>query len=151
VPMGMLIELIRLLPHLHALEISSLSNLQFNSLSVEHIKNQLLVSIMNKITKIKLNKLTEKKQIQFLLNLCSHVQYLEVDCLSNTDLGMLMKFIFMNQMTHTPNLSCICLNVPNANENMIENLALMIDSETFVNDYTIQRIGEQILLHWKLD
>jgi hypothetical protein len=150
-PIGMLIEIIRLLPNLHSLEISSLSNLQSSSSSVEDIKNQLLVSILNKITKVKLNKFTEKKQIQFLINFCSHMQYLELNCMSNTDFKMLVKLILINQMTHIPNLCFLCFNVPNANENMIRNLAMTINLETLVNNYTIQRIGDKIFLRWKLE
>jgi hypothetical protein len=151
-PSEMLIEIIRLLPNLHFLEISSLlSNLQLNSSSIEGIKNQLLVSVINKIRKVKLHKFTEIKQIQFLINTCSHMQYLEVGCMSNTDLRMLIKFILINQVTHTPNLGFICLNVPNANEDMIQNLAMTINLETLVNNYTIQRIGGKIFLDWKLE
>ncbi len=146
-----LVEIIRLLPHLHFLEISSLPNLHSNSSSVQDIKTQLLVSVMNKIIKVKLNKFTEQKQIQFLINLCSRMQYLEVDCMSNTDLGMLIKYILINQVTHTPDLGFVCLNVPNANQNMVQNLAMIIDLETLVNNYTVQRTGDKIFLQWKLE
>lgn len=146
-----LVEIIRLLPHLHFLEISSLSNLHSSSSLVQNIKNQLLVSVINKIIKVKLNKFTERIQIQFLINLCSRMQYLEIGCTSNTNLEMLIKYILINQMTHTPNLGFICLNIPNANENMIQNLSMIIKLETLVNNYTIQRTGDKIFLQWKLE
>ncbi|CAF0872377.1 unnamed protein product [Rotaria sordida] len=147
---SMLIEILRLLPNLESLKISSLSMLQSEFLSVEDTKKYLLVSIINKITKVKLDKVTEKTQIQFLINLCPRMQYFEVDCMSNTDLKKFMTFILINQMTHIPNLRFLSLNVPNANENMIKNIAMTIELETIISNYKIQRIGNKFFLHWKL-
>ena len=147
---GMLTEMIHLLPNLDFLKISSLSSLQLNSLSIADTKKRLSLSMINKITKVKLDKITEEKQIQFLFNFCPRIQYLEVDCMTNTDLKMLMKHILVNQMTHIPNLCSLCLNIPNANENMIQNIAKTIELESLVEHYTLQRIGDKILLDWKL-
>ncbi|CAF4352541.1 unnamed protein product [Rotaria sp. Silwood2] len=146
---SMLIEILRLLPNLESLKISSLSMLQSTVLSFEDIKKYILISIINKITKVKLDKITEKKQIQFLINLCPRMQYFEVDCMSNADLSTFMTFILINQMTHIPNLCFLCLNVPNANENMIKNLAMTIELETIIDKFKIQRIGNKFFLYWK--
>ncbi|CAF3421173.1 unnamed protein product [Rotaria sp. Silwood2] len=145
----MLIEILRLLPNLESLKVSSLSMLQSTILSFEDIKKYILISIINKITKVKLDKVTEKKQIQFLINLCPRMQYFEVDCMSNADLSTFMTFILINQMTHIPNLCFLCLNVPNANENMIKNLAMTIELETIIDKFKIQRIGNKFFLYWK--
>ncbi|CAF4075024.1 unnamed protein product, partial [Rotaria sordida] len=91
-----------------------------------------------------------KTQIQLLINLCPRMQYFEVDCMSNTDLKKFMTFILINQMTHIPNLRFLSLNVPNANENMIKNIAMTIELETIISNYKIQRIGNKFFLHWKL-
>jgi hypothetical protein len=147
---GTLIEIIRLLPNLDSLKISSLTNLQLNALSVEDTKKHLFVSAMNKITKVKLDKFTEEKHIQLLINFCPRIQYLEVDCVSNTNLGMFMKYILVNQMVHIPNLCSVCVNIPNASETMIQDLAMTIKLKTLVDNYTIQRIGDMIFLHRKL-
>ncbi|CAF4666810.1 unnamed protein product, partial [Rotaria sp. Silwood2] len=146
---SMLIEILRLLPNLESLKVSSLSMLQSTILSFEDIKKYILISIINKITKVKLDKVTEKKQIQFLINLCPRMQYFEVDCMSNADLSTFMTFILINQMTHIPNLCFLCLNVPNANENMIKNLAMTIELETIIDKFKIQRIGNKFFLYWK--
>ncbi|CAF4951081.1 unnamed protein product [Rotaria sp. Silwood1] len=150
ISISMLIEILRLLPNLESLKLSSLSIIQSTTLSVEDTKQYLLVSVMNQITKVKLNKVTEKIQIQFLINLCPRMQYLEVDCMSYTDLEMFMTFILINQITHIPDLYCLCLNVPNANDHMIKTIALTIELETIIDNYKIQRIGNKFFFHWKL-
>ena len=146
-----LIEIIRLLPHLHFLEISSLTIPPSSLSSFGHIKSELFVSMNNRIIKVKLHHFTGKQQLQYLIDLFSHLQYLEIGCTSNTDLGTLVKYVLTNQMAHTPNLNFVCLNVPNADEKMIKNVATIIDLETLVKDYTIQRFGNKIFLQWKFE
>jgi hypothetical protein len=146
----MLIEIMRLLPNLNSLKMSSVSSLQLNSLSVEDTKKHLLVSVTNKITKVKLAKVTEMKQIQLFINLCLRMEYLELDCMANTDLEKLITLILMKQITYIPNLYFLCLNVHNASEKMIQKLATVIDLQTLLKDYTINRIGDKIFLQWKL-
>lgn len=158
VPIGMLIEFIRLLPNLDSLKVSFLPLVQLNGLSVEDSEMLLLVSITNKITKVKLNKMDEMEQIHFLMDLCPRMQYLEVGCTTANDLVNIniVRSIMMNSITHIFYLKCLCLCIPNADEKMVENLDIMIGFErrfhvdkTF-RDYGIRRIQDKIFLNWKL-
>ncbi len=155
-PIGMLIEIIRLLPNLHCLEISSLSLFQSNGLSPNDSEMLFSVSINNKITKVKLNKMDEMEQIHFLFDLFPHMQYLEVDCKTENDLENFIKSIIMNNITYIHYLQCLCICVPNANEKMLENLKIMIDFERYFHvdktftDYILQRRENKIYLNWKL-
>ncbi|CAF3905770.1 unnamed protein product, partial [Adineta steineri] len=121
------------------------------SLSIEDIKNNLPVSAINKITQVKLGQVTEddEEEIEFFINLCPHIEYLEVECMSDTDVPLLMKFI-MNQRIRIPKLCYLCFINPIADDNMVRSLAMTIDSETVNDNYTIQRSGDKISVHWKL-
>ncbi|CAF4258306.1 unnamed protein product, partial [Adineta steineri] len=121
------------------------------SLSIEDIKNNLPVSAINKITQVKLGQVTEddEEEIEFFINLCSHIEYLEVECMSDTDVPLLMKFI-MNQRTRIPNLCCLCFINPMADDNMVRSLAEAIVFDIVIDNYTIQRSGNKISVHWKL-
>jgi hypothetical protein len=156
-PVGMLIEIIRLLPNLDSLEVSSLPLIQLSDLSVEDSEMVLLVSIANKITKVKLDKMNGMEQIHFLINLCSRMQYLEVECTTDNDLANIIGCIAVNNIINVPYLCCLCLCVPNANEKMIESLNKIIDNERIFDydnktfrDYVIQRVQDRIFLTWKL-
>jgi len=156
-PIGMLIEIIRLLPNLNSLEVSSLSLVPLNSLSAEDTEMLLLVSITSKITKLKLDKMNEMEQVHFLMNLCPRMQYLEVGCTTENDLENIVGCISLNNIIRIPYLCCLCLCVPNANEKMIENLNKIIDFERLFDidnkifhDYVIRRIEKKIYLNWKL-
>jgi hypothetical protein len=70
--------------------------------------------------------------------------------MANTDLEKLITLILMKQITYIPNLYFLCLNVHNASEKMIQKLATVIDLQTLLKDYTINRIGDKIFLQWKL-
>ncbi|CAF2111797.1 unnamed protein product [Rotaria magnacalcarata] len=145
-----LIELLGLLPNLESLKISSLSMVQSKLLSITDTKQHLSLSFSNKITKVKIDKITEKSQIQFIINLCPRMKYFDADCILNIDLRMFVSFLLTNQITRIPNLCFLCLNVPSANENIIQTIARTIELETLIDNYTIQRIENKIFLQWKL-
>ncbi|CAF4080837.1 unnamed protein product [Adineta steineri] len=74
---NMLLDILHLLPNIESLKLSSIPILQLESLSIEDTKNHLSVSAINKITKVKLGQVTEEQQIEFFINLCAHIKYLE--------------------------------------------------------------------------
>ncbi|CAF1156051.1 unnamed protein product [Adineta steineri] len=147
---NMLLDILRLLPNIESLKLSSIPILQLESLSIEDTENHLSVSAINKITKVKLGQVTEEEEIQFFISLCPHMQYLEVDCMLDTDVPLLMKFISMNRITHIPNLCYLCFIIPMADENMVRTLAKTIDFRAIIGSYTIQRRGDKISVYWKL-
>ncbi|CAF1283178.1 unnamed protein product [Adineta steineri] len=147
----MLLDILHMLPNIESLKLSSIPIFPLESLSIEDIKNNLPVSAINKITQVKLGQVTEddEEEIEFFINLCPHIEYLEVECMSDTDVPLLMKFI-MNQRIRIPKLCYLCFINPIADDNMVRSLAMTIDSETVNDNYTIQRSGDKISVHWKL-
>ncbi|CAF1139759.1 unnamed protein product [Adineta steineri] len=145
----MLLDILSSLPNIESLKLSSIPIVKLESLFIEHTKNHLSVLAINKITKVKLGQVTEEQEIEFFINLCPHMQYLEVEWISDTDVPLFMKFI-MNRRTRIPNLCCLCFINPMADENMVRTLAMIIDSETTIDKYTIQRSGNKISVHWTL-
>ena len=156
VSISMLIEIIRLLPNLESLKVSFLSTDQLNNLSNEDSEMLLLVSITNKITKVKLNTLDNKNQVQFLMNLCPRMQYLEVECTTAKDMENIITLVFSTNNTHIPYLNCLCFCIYNADEKMIQNVNAIISFESLSGleklfyDYGVQRVQNKIYLKWKL-
>ncbi|CAF1179198.1 unnamed protein product [Adineta steineri] len=150
ITINMLLDILCLLPNIESLKLLSIPILQLESLSIEDTKNQLSVLAINKITKVRLGQVTEEQEIQFFIDLCPHMQYLEVDCMLDTDVPLLMKLILINRMTRIPDLCYLCFIIPMADENMVRTLAKIIDSETVIDNYSIKRSGNKISVHWKL-
>jgi hypothetical protein len=156
IPIGMLIEIIRLLPNLDSLEVSSLPITQLSCLSAEDTELLLLVSITSKIIKVKLTKIDGMEQFDFLMNLCPRMQYFEVGCRTDNDLENIVGCISMNNITRIPYLCCLSFCIPNVNEKMIQNLDRIIDFERLFyidkafRDYVVRRIENKIVLKWKL-
>ncbi|CAF1139792.1 unnamed protein product [Adineta steineri] len=146
----LLLDILRLLPNIESLKFRFMLIFPLQSLSIEHSRDHLLVSAINKITKVKLGQVTEEEEIQFFINLFPQMEYLEVHCLSNTDVPLLMELISMNRRTRISNLCYLCFNFRMADENLVRTLAKIIDSETVNDNYTIQRSGNKIIVHWKL-
>ncbi|CAF0766106.1 unnamed protein product [Adineta steineri] len=148
----MLLDTLSSLPNIKSLKLSSPSIFPLKSLPIEDTENYRSVLAINKITKVKLGQVTEEQeeqQIQFFINLCPHIEYLGVDCMSDTDVPSLMKLILMNRRTRIPNLCYLCFIIPMADENMVRTLAMTIDSERVNDNYTIQRSGNKISVYWK--
>ncbi|CAF3514370.1 unnamed protein product, partial [Adineta steineri] len=145
----MLLDILSSLPNIESLKLSWIPVLQLESVFIEDTKNYLSVLATNKITNVKLGQVGEEQEIQFFINLCPHMQYLEVECISDTDVPLFMKFI-MNRRTRIPNICCLCFINPIADENMVKTLAKIIDSEIVNDNYTIQRSGNKISVHWTL-
>jgi hypothetical protein len=155
ISIGMLIEIIRLLPNLDSLKVSYLPVVELSCLSNEDAEMLLLVSITNKITKVKLNTLDDKEQVHFLMNLCSRMQYLEVECTTENDMENIIGSVWINN-THILYLCCLCFCIHNANEKMIQNVDAIIsferlfDFERPFRDYMVRRVQNKIFLQWKL-
>jgi hypothetical protein len=154
ISIGTLIEIIRLLPNLDSLQASFLPVVHLSCLSNEDAEMLLLVSITNKITKVKLNTLDDKEQVHFLMNLCSRMQYLEVGCTTENDMENIIGSVRINN-THILYLCCLCICIHNANEKMIQKIDTIIcferlfDLEKTFRDYSVRRVQNKIFLEWR--
>ena len=153
----MLIDIIRSLPHLLSLQLSSWNNLHLQNLSFEDSEMLLLVSINSKITKVKVNQIRTSEHLQLLINLCPRIQYLAVGYTTNNDLEKMIRYIALNNETRALYLSHLCVCVNRFNEEMVRSLHEMIgferlfqlESNTFRN-YRIQHRDKRVLLDWDL-
>ncbi|CAF1074634.1 unnamed protein product [Adineta steineri] len=150
ISINMLLNILRLLPHLESLKLLFMPKRLFEYLSIEHTRNHLSVPITNKMTKVKLGQVTEEEEIEFFINLFPQIEHLKVHCLLNTDVPLLMKVILTNRKTRIPNLCHLCFDFLMADENLVRTLANIMDFETVIDSYTIQRSGDKINVHWKL-
>jgi len=156
IPNDVLIEIIRLLPNLHSLEILSMLGLQSNVLSTENSDMLLFAPVTNKIAKVKLHQMDEIEQILLLMDLCPRMEHLEMCCRTENDLKNIVTYLLTNSIRYMHYLRCLCICVPDANENMVESLNIIIDSkrpfyvERSVINYTIYRIQNKIFFDWKV-
>ncbi|CAF3151709.1 unnamed protein product, partial [Rotaria sp. Silwood2] len=79
---GTLIELLQFLPNLDSLKICSLSLVKPRCLYKEEVEILHSISKNNKITKVNIERTSELAEVQFLIDLCPHMQYFESSCSS---------------------------------------------------------------------
>ena len=147
---GALIDLIQHLPNLHSLVVESLDSMQKRHLSVEETRAFRMVSQKKSISKVRLVHADCLSKIQFLLDLCSGVQYLQIDQPNDIDLACFVRFILMKNVKYLPNLFFVCFGCPPSNNDLLQNLNNMIDVEQLRRDYTIEQIKENIYLRWTI-
>ncbi|CAF3032480.1 unnamed protein product [Rotaria sp. Silwood2] len=143
---GTLIDLIKYLPNLDSLIISSLAMIQPRYLSVEETRIFRLLSNNNKITKVNLKQMNDLEQVQFLLDLCPRMEYFEVDCTNDLLPEKFLRFILMKNFKYIVNLSLLCLKVSRTNIDIMKKFKNIIEFEQLCQKYTLKQIDSRIYL-----
>jgi len=92
----LLIDFISRLSNLNSLSVSCLPLLELNISTNETSKFYLLLN-NNNIKKVNLEKMVAFEQIQFFIDLCPHIEYLQVGCTSNFNCEMFKRFVLMKE------------------------------------------------------
>ncbi|CAF4118379.1 unnamed protein product [Rotaria sordida] len=142
------VEIIHLLPNLDSLKVSYLPTIQLDWLFDNDGETCFTTSIKNKITKVNLVKMIDIEQIHLLLYLYRRIQYFQIDLPVDMDPQMIVRFIIIKSSIYTPYFNCLCLSIPNFNEDSIEQLEKLIESEKFLFNYRIKCICGNVLLKW---
>lgn len=145
---GTLINLVRYLPNLDSLEISSLRMLSPRCLSIDEAATLRLLSNHNKITTINLRRLSELAEIQFLFDLCSSMRYFEVDFTDDMLIEAVIRYIFITNTKRKYNQCVFCLKMPQKNKNIVHKLRHMIKFEQLCNKYKIQQLDDKVYLEF---
>lgn len=145
---NMLLKIIRSLPYLNSLKVSSLPIIQSDWLSVNHGKILHSTLINNKITQVSLQNINDIEQVYFILYLCHRMQYFQLDVPKDMDLNVLVRFVLKESTINTRSLDSFCLFTPNANEYTIDQLKKMIKSEKLLLNFNIKCIYNHILVKW---
>jgi hypothetical protein len=146
---GTLIDLIHHLPNLDSVRVWSLSLLKLSCISDEQISTLCLLSKTNKITKVNIQCLTELSQLQFLIDLCPRMQYLEISYLNDIDPKPFTRFILTKYLKSVFELCILCLYIAIPNDKIVEEIQDMINLEKLCDDYTIKCLYNKIYLRWK--
>ena len=145
---GTLIRLIKYLPNVHSLIVTTLSMVYPRYLSAEEIQSLRSIANENRITRVTLQWMKDLAQVQFILDLCPRIEQLEVNCINGDSPEQLIRFILMKNIEHIPHLSLLTFNLLTKQENLTNLLTKMIDLEQLRQNYTIQQVDNQIYLRW---
>ncbi|CAF2103335.1 unnamed protein product [Rotaria magnacalcarata] len=147
---GKLMKILRLLPEVNTLKISSLSISQSESLFNEDIEFLDFLSNEKQITKICFKNMKDMNQIQMLALICSHVSHLEINCI-NYKHAELLTGLILTQIQSVSNslLRLLCFRIREAHDDMILELEKMIDTENLRFDFTIKHLMDKIYIQWK--
>jgi len=145
---SILMDIIHTLPKLQSLKIHSLSLLESRDLFNEE-KMVRLVAKKNKIITVCLEKVTEMKEIYYLMKLCPWMAYLQVDCINTIEVELFVQDI-LNKINQNSNeyLRLLCIRVPTADDKMVEKLKEIINSKKLLVEYTIEHLLDHFYLQW---
>jgi hypothetical protein len=78
------------------------------------------------------------------------VEYLEMDCANGVSPERFVRFILMKNIKYIPNLSSLCFEISQTEEDLVDKLKKVIDFEQLCHNYAIKQIKNRIYLRWNL-
>jgi hypothetical protein len=84
--------------------------------------------LMNIFNKVPLMRVIDFSQVDFLMDLCSHMKYIKVNCCNGTDLQVLVRFILTKEIKQNMHLISLCLCIHPVNNETIQGLQKMGDT-----------------------
>ncbi|CAF1365215.1 unnamed protein product [Adineta steineri] len=137
------IQLLSMLPNLNSLKIMSLSYFKLKCA----VNQSCLMN--NKIITLEFQSFIENidlEKIQFFIDLCPHMKYLQVKCEHTFNIESILRYILLKNNTK---FNFFCLWVPITNDIMIKQLQIMINHEKLlIQHYEIKRTTDKIYLQW---
>ena len=122
-----------LINHLPVLDALSVASILFTNSSTEQIDVKPSKSNINKITKVRLKRMTELKDVEFLLQLCPMIEYFEIDHVPSNDYKLFVRFILTQTTINTPYLHTIGICIQANVEEIMKGLEEMINIEKLTN------------------
>ena len=147
-----MLDFINQLPNLKALRIEHIQLTKSKYLSIKKTNAFSTLRNTNKITKVSFKHIDKLEEVQFFLDLCPLLTYVEVDC--GRDYKLFVRLFLTQTCAETTSyLRTIGLSVPLAIEEIVREIKAMIDSEKLVDEYTIKYVSHRLFywlhLQWK--
>ncbi|CAF1328554.1 unnamed protein product [Rotaria sordida] len=150
ISVGVLIQIIYFLPKLISLKICSLSFSQSRNLSKKQIERFLQISERSKITKVYFETTNDIEEVYFLMLLCPHMNYLQINSINNINIKLFIRNILIKINNNCNEyLRLLFIHIPTADNQMIIELKKMISMKKLLVDYEIKRVVDHIYLQWR--
>ncbi|CAF3608334.1 unnamed protein product [Rotaria sp. Silwood1] len=144
---GILIQIIDLLPELNSLKLHSLSLSEPRDLCEEEVDIFTSTEDTSKIINVYLEKMIDITEVYFLMALCPYMKFLKIGCINNMNVELFVQNILeKTNAEHNDHLRLLCFHVPTADDEIIQKLQKMIHVKKLLSDYTIKRIHDNIYL-----
>ncbi|CAM4947055.1 unnamed protein product [Rotaria socialis] len=141
-----LVNLVKSLPNLRVLIILSLLLKDLKYSNLKKTTNFHLASTQNQITKINLKDINSLNELEILLDLCPHIEYLEVNSNNTVPPEIIVRFILIEKAKSISNLSLICLQIPLENVDIVNKLKNILEIEQSFYNVTIKQNSDKIYL-----
>lgn len=142
---AILIEFLRQLPNLDSITISCKFLNQRTKLSEELMNPIYAMENRNQIINISIEQMIELNQIEIILNICTHLEYLQVQCTNYTDLESIVRLVLKKRY---PKLNCLCCTISMADDLMVKKLQTAIYYQNMTVNFNIHRCSNKIYLKW---
>lgn len=135
-----LIQILKFLPDLCTLKFHSLTNIT---------EDEFISLEKNKILKVYLEEINDIQELNWILKFCFYMTDLKLGCINNLDIQLFLRTILQTiHDNHHAYLRSISFHIPTVDDQLIEKLKEMIQSEKLFIHFNIKRASDNIYLKW---
>lgn len=138
-----LVQFLHSLPNIDSITIAFKLPNQTINIANEEINTIRAALMMNKITKMNIEQVTELNHVDILIHLFPQIEYLQVKCGNYLKLEPIVRLVLMKRGSK---LNSLCFGVPEADDSMVKKLQTMIYFEKLLANYKIQRVYNRIYI-----
>ena len=144
-----LIEILLKLPDLVSIKIHSLS-LKHSQTPYLNEEIQMRLSTTSKITSVILEEMNHIHDIDFLIELCPQINYLQLYWAEViTDIQAFVEKIIMKISESNQYLQYLSFGAPEVDDQAVEKLERMRNLHIPLFNYSVKRVDDEIVMQWK--
>jgi hypothetical protein len=144
-PFEQIIELLHLTSNIRILKLDSVLLYGTDSVSIEQKDIFQIVSNMNNITNLTIDKEITLDKIQLLVTLFPRLEYLIMN-LYKEDLESIARYLLSKFNDNTRHLSSLCIS--KQRKDLMEILSNLLESEKLLDNYILKIINRKLYLWW---
>ena len=150
IPIDILIQITNALPDVTTMKLHSLSLDQVEHSETEQPLIYPSTISINQITKIYLEKVSKIDEVYALIKHYPMISYLKIDSFDDIMIDLFIQNIFKKiNRESNENFRSLCFRLSTTDDFIVQTLEKMKKEKKFINDYTIHRWENYLILQWE--
>ncbi|CAF1167279.1 unnamed protein product [Rotaria sordida] len=149
ISISILIRILNLLSQIITLKVHSILTDGTTEITFEEFHIFCSMKEKSKITKVYLKQIDNIEQLDFIFELCPYMEYFKVGFINLLDIQLFFHTIFNNIKYNNHHPNSLCLNIPTADDKILEDIKETIKYENLSPPFIIKRVLDNVYLKWK--
>ncbi|CAF1524429.1 unnamed protein product [Rotaria sordida] len=149
ISISILIRILNQLSQIITLKVHSILTDGTTEITFEELDIVWSMKEISKITKVYLKEINNIKQLNVIFEFCPNMEYFKVGFINLLDIQLFFRTIFNNIKYYNHHPNSLCLNIPTADDKILEDIKETIKYENLPPPFIIKRVLDNVYLKWK--